>query len=105
MCGSLAQARKGSSGSLDAKPIGLWVDLGVEGYLSTYCLQEQLNELCGRGEVPATVILVEHRPCVTLGRASSSLPITGLVSWCAIQFSTSASMALTLMRMRAGWRR
>jgi lipoate-protein ligase B len=75
VCGSLAQACKGSSGSLDAKPVGWWVDLGVEGYLSAYCLQERLNELCGRGEVPATVIVVEHRPCVTLGRASSSAHI------------------------------
>lgn len=55
----------------NGKPTGLWVDLGVDGYLATFRLQEEVNELCQRGEVPATVMVVEHRPCLTLGRASS----------------------------------
>jgi len=60
-----------SGESESGKPTGLWVDLGVDGYLATFCLQEEVNELCQRGDVPATVIVVEHRPCLTLGRASS----------------------------------
>lgn len=72
MCGSLAETPiKNSGESQNAKPFGLWVDLGVDGYAATFCLQEEVNELCQRGEVPATVIVVEHRPCLTLGRASS----------------------------------
>jgi lipoyl(octanoyl) transferase len=70
--GSLAETpTKNSSEPQTAKSIGLWVDLGGCGYAETFRLQEEVNESCQRGELPATVIVVEHRPCLTLGRASS----------------------------------
>jgi lipoyl(octanoyl) transferase len=46
-----------------------WLDLGVEEYARAYELQTHLHDLRERGEVPDTVIAVEHLACVTVGRA------------------------------------
>lgn len=46
-----------------------WLDLGVAEYAWTYGLQTQLHGLRERGFVLDTVVVVEHSPCITIGRA------------------------------------
>jgi lipoate-protein ligase B len=47
-----------------------WLDLGAEGYARTYELQLRLHALRLAGEIPDTVVAVEHHPCITFGRAA-----------------------------------
>ncbi len=47
------------------------LDLGVESYGMTLARQEELVGRRFRGEVPDTLVLVEHPPVVTLGRAKA----------------------------------
>lgn len=54
---------------------GLWVDLGREGYLSTLRLQEELRALRQDGAIPDTFLVVEHPPCLTIGRGGSAANI------------------------------
>ena len=44
------------------------LDLGVVPYLEAWELQRSLAQQVGAGEIPDTVILLEHPPVVTLGR-------------------------------------
>jgi lipoyl(octanoyl) transferase len=44
------------------------LDLGTTPYLEAWELQRSLAERVGRGELPDTVVLLEHPPVVTLGR-------------------------------------
>jgi lipoyl(octanoyl) transferase len=46
------------------------LDLGLEEYARAYSLQLRLNLLRQIGEIPDTVVFVEHPPCLTMGRAS-----------------------------------
>ncbi len=46
-----------------------WLDLGVEEYARAYELQTRLHDLREAGGVPDTVLVVEHTPCITVGRA------------------------------------
>ena len=46
-----------------------WLDLGREEYARTYELQTRLHDRRKLDEVPDTVVVVEHLPCVTIGRA------------------------------------
>jgi lipoate-protein ligase B len=48
-----------------------WVDLGRRDYLSALALQERLRELRLADEIPDTLVLVEHSPCVTVGRSGT----------------------------------
>jgi len=54
---------------------GLWVDLGRQDYVSTFRLQEELLGLRQQEEIPDTFLLVEHLPCVTIGRSGTSAHI------------------------------
>ena len=54
---------------------GLWVDLDREEYVSTFRLQEELLGLRQEGEIPDTFLLVEHLPCVTIGRGGTTAHI------------------------------
>jgi lipoyl(octanoyl) transferase len=47
-----------------------WLDLGVEEYTRAYEIQLRLHALRLAGQVPDTVVLVEHPACITVGRAS-----------------------------------
>jgi lipoate-protein ligase B len=46
-----------------------WIDLGVDEYVHTYKLQVELHDLREAGRVPDTVLVVEHTPSITIGRA------------------------------------
>lgn len=46
------------------------VELGRKDYASTLALQEQTHAARVRGEIPDTLLLVEHEPVITLGRAA-----------------------------------
>ena len=46
------------------------VELGRRDYASVLALQEQTHAARVRGEVPDTLLLVEHDPVITLGRAA-----------------------------------
>jgi len=45
-------------------------DLGVEDYRRAYELQLSLNRLRQARSIPDLLVLLEHRPCLTLGRSS-----------------------------------
>lgn len=47
-----------------------WIDLGTEEYARTYEIQLRLHALRMAGEIPDTVVVVEHFPCITFGRAA-----------------------------------
>lgn len=51
-------------------------DLGVMNYGAALELQESLVELRKRGEIPDTLLLIEHPPVYTLGRAAAESNIT-----------------------------
>ncbi len=57
---------------MKTKRTGLWLELGQEEYLPALALQERVSELRRHGGIPDTVILLEHQPCITLGRGSQS---------------------------------
>jgi lipoyl(octanoyl) transferase len=46
------------------------VELGRRDYASVLALQEQTHAARARGEAPDTLLLVEHDPVITLGRAA-----------------------------------
>jgi lipoyl(octanoyl) transferase len=46
------------------------VDLGRRDYVSVLELQEQTHAARIRGEIPDTLLLVEHEPVITMGRAA-----------------------------------
>jgi len=46
------------------------IQLGVRDYASVLALQEQTHAARVRGEIPDTLLLVEHEPTITLGRAA-----------------------------------
>jgi lipoyl(octanoyl) transferase len=46
------------------------VELGRRDYASVLALQEQTHAARARGDVPDTLLLVEHDPVITLGRAA-----------------------------------
>ena len=48
----------------------LWLDLGKAGYEPTYRLQLELAERRRAGDIPDVAMVVEHEPCITLGRAA-----------------------------------
>ena len=48
----------------------LWLDLGKAGFEPTYRLQLELAERRRAGDIPDVAMVVEHEPCVTLGRAA-----------------------------------
>ena len=47
----------------------VWVDLGTEEYLAVRHLQRRLSDQRRLGITPDVVLVVEHPPCVTIGRA------------------------------------
>jgi lipoyl(octanoyl) transferase len=47
-----------------------WLDLGVEAYPRAFELQMRLHALRLAAEIPDTAVLVEHPPCITVGRAA-----------------------------------
>ena len=47
------------------------VDLGITHYQEARSIQEQAVKLRIAGEIPDTLILCEHHPCVTLGKNMS----------------------------------
>jgi lipoyl(octanoyl) transferase len=50
-------------------PIRGWVlDLGLIGYGQAYTLQRQLHAARLRGDIPDTLLLLEHPPVITLGK-------------------------------------
>ncbi len=50
-------------------PVHGWVlDLGVVGYQQAYALQRHLHGARLRGEIPDTLLLLEHPPVITLGK-------------------------------------
>jgi lipoate-protein ligase B len=66
-----ARATRPPDGRASAKPReAVWVDLGVDEYAHAYGLQVRLHDLREAGHIPDTVLLVEHPPSVTIGRAS-----------------------------------
>ena len=46
------------------------IELGRRDYASVLALQEQTHAARARGELPDTLLLVEHEPVITLGRAA-----------------------------------
>ena len=48
----------------------VWLDLGVEEYASAYDVQLRLHARRLAGEICDTIVIVEHAPCITMGRAS-----------------------------------
>ena len=42
--------------------------MGVEEYGRVFELQKRLNQARGNGTIPDTVIILEHHPCLTIGR-------------------------------------
>jgi len=48
------------------------IDCGLADYREVLQLQHQLREKRRRGEIPNTVIIVEHRPVITLGARQSA---------------------------------
>ena len=51
---------------------GALLDLGVVPYLEAWDLQREVAVKVGSGELPDTVLLLEHPPVVTLGRRAES---------------------------------
>ncbi|MEO0073987.1 MAG: lipoyl(octanoyl) transferase LipB [candidate division WOR-3 bacterium] len=52
----------------DASRIGLLVELGLVEYGLALEFQRKLNQLRATGEIPDTLVLVEHPPVITVGR-------------------------------------
>ena len=48
------------------------IDCGLANYREVLQLQHQLREKRRRGEIPDTVLIVEHRPVITLGARQSA---------------------------------
>lgn len=59
--------------AVETRPRTTWqvLDLGLESFARTLSRQEELVRRRLTGSVPDTLILVEHPPVVTLGRAKS----------------------------------
>lgn len=55
---------------LSALREAVWLDLGVEEYASAYDLQMRLHARRLAGEICDTIVVLEHPPCITMGRAS-----------------------------------
>ena len=49
-----------------------WLDLGVEEYGHAYDLQLRLHALRLAGQIPDVVVALEHKPCITFGRAAET---------------------------------
>lgn len=54
---------------------GLWLDAGRLSYPDAHALQERLNRLRQQGLIPDTIMVVEHPPCITIGRAGDEAHI------------------------------
>jgi lipoate-protein ligase B len=61
---------EGEPGHLVESPRqAIWLDLGTTDYDAAYDIQLRLHGLRQAGEVPDTVLALEHPPCITVGRA------------------------------------
>jgi lipoate-protein ligase B len=48
---------------------GIWVDLPTSDYVKIFHLQEMIHQKRQQETIPDVVLLLEHSPCITLGRS------------------------------------
>ena len=56
------------SPDVDVTRMGFCLELGIEEYGKIFEIQQKLNRARRNGAIPDTVILLEHYPCLTIGR-------------------------------------
>ena len=61
----------GASGQGDRRVPALWLDGGSLDYPAAYELQQQLNAARRDGSLADTILVVEHPPCLTVGRGGT----------------------------------
>ena len=72
MSGRPAEAAPPANAAQETRPVRLDViDLGTRDYALALDFQRQMVELRIKGEIPDTLILVEHPPVLTLGRQAT----------------------------------
>ena len=52
-----------------ARKCGIWVDLPISDYAKIFHLQKRIHQKRQQETIPDVVLLLEHSPCITLGRS------------------------------------